>query len=44
MAKNAEIRAKRKKRFLRKFKRKYKKFQKKEKKKVKFPRENQKNF
>lgn len=43
MAKNAEIRTKRKKRFLRKFKRKYKKFQKKEK-KVKFPREKSKNF
>lgn len=43
MAKNAEIRVKRKKRFLRKFKRKYKKFQKKEK-KVKFPREKSKNF
>lgn len=53
MAKNAEIRAKRKKRFLRKFKKNskkntknfknFQKFQKKEK-KVKFPRENQKIF
>lgn len=43
MAKNAEIRAKRKKRFLRKFKRKYKKFQKKEK-KVNFPREKSQNL